>query len=308
MASEQAAGRPVYSSDLYSLGLTAIFLLTGKTPQYLDTDLQTGEILWRKEAPDLHSNLSTVIDRVIRFHPRDRFASAPKMLEALQTSPSTTTAATVVVAPHQLSLKTSQTEESTTLEENNTPWPLLILGSFLVASAIFGGLTLGVILANKNRSRPTTPSPSEVIESPTPQTFPTVESPQPTVQPRRRRPINQFPNSNTTPTPEPETSPTPEPETSPTPEPEISPTPEPETSPTPEGGTSPTPEGGTSPTPEGGTSPTPVPEPTTVVPSPVPSPAIPNPTPTPITTPSPTPPHNEGTQPSSPSASPTPKP
>ena len=32
MSSEQAAGRPIYSSDLYSLGLTMIFLLTGKSP------------------------------------------------------------------------------------------------------------------------------------------------------------------------------------------------------------------------------------------------------------------------------------
>ena len=32
MASEQSAGRPIYASDLYSLGLTAIYLLTGKTP------------------------------------------------------------------------------------------------------------------------------------------------------------------------------------------------------------------------------------------------------------------------------------
>lgn len=30
MPSEQTAGRPVFASDLYSLGLTAIYLLTGK--------------------------------------------------------------------------------------------------------------------------------------------------------------------------------------------------------------------------------------------------------------------------------------
>lgn len=84
MPSEQAAGRPIYSSDLYSLGLTAVYLLTGKSPQYLATDNQTAEILWREELPDLHSNLAGVIDRAIRFHPRERFKSAREMMEALQ--------------------------------------------------------------------------------------------------------------------------------------------------------------------------------------------------------------------------------
>ncbi|MBF2055781.1 MAG: serine/threonine protein kinase [Cyanobacterium sp. T60_A2020_053] len=84
MPSEQAAGRPIYSSDLYSLGLTAVYLLTGKSPQYLATDTDTGEILWREELPDLHSNLAGVIDRAIRFHPRERFKSANEMMEALQ--------------------------------------------------------------------------------------------------------------------------------------------------------------------------------------------------------------------------------
>ncbi|REJ38856.1 MAG: SpkC protein [Microcystis flos-aquae TF09] len=83
MASEQAAGHPVPSSDLYSLGLTAIFLLTGKTPQALTSDPNTGEILWRKDAPHRPSNLAAVIDRAVRFHPRDRFTSAQEMLTGL---------------------------------------------------------------------------------------------------------------------------------------------------------------------------------------------------------------------------------
>ncbi|CAO5071459.1 non-specific serine/threonine protein kinase [Microcystis aeruginosa] len=86
MASEQAAGHPVPSSDLYSLGLTAIFLLTGKTPQALTSDPNTGEILWRRDAPSLHSNLAAVIDRAVRFHPRDRFTSAQEMLTGLPVS------------------------------------------------------------------------------------------------------------------------------------------------------------------------------------------------------------------------------
>ena len=52
MPLEQAAGKPVFASDLYSLGLTAIYLLTGKRPKEL-TDLLTGEISWRKYAADV---------------------------------------------------------------------------------------------------------------------------------------------------------------------------------------------------------------------------------------------------------------
>jgi serine/threonine-protein kinase len=83
MASEQAAGRPIFSSDLYSLGLTAIYLLTGKTPQCLQTNLKTGEFIWRQELSFLDSSLASVIDRAIRFNPRERFATAEEMLSAL---------------------------------------------------------------------------------------------------------------------------------------------------------------------------------------------------------------------------------
>ena len=86
MSSEQAAGRPVYSSDLYSLGLTAIFLLTGKQPHELETSPVSGEIIWHEHASNLDSQLMSVLDKSIRFHPRDRFATAKEMLAALQPS------------------------------------------------------------------------------------------------------------------------------------------------------------------------------------------------------------------------------
>ncbi len=84
MSSEQAAGRPAYASDLYSLGLTAIFLLTGKSPQDLETDPQTGEIIWQEYAKNVAPELLAVLDKAIKFHPRDRFNSAAAMLSALQ--------------------------------------------------------------------------------------------------------------------------------------------------------------------------------------------------------------------------------
>jgi serine/threonine-protein kinase len=88
MPSEQSAGRPVYSSDLYSLGLTAIYLLTGKIPQQLPTDPSNGDYLWRQYVPNLSSGLASIIDRSIQFSPRDRYSTAREMLEALQGTPS----------------------------------------------------------------------------------------------------------------------------------------------------------------------------------------------------------------------------
>ena len=103
MSSEQAAGRPIYSSDLYSLGLTAIFLLTGKAPHELETDPRSGEIIWQEHAFNVDSELMAVIDRAIRFHPRDRFSTAPEMLQALnegvEASASKLTGATLNLAP-----------------------------------------------------------------------------------------------------------------------------------------------------------------------------------------------------------------
>ncbi|MDY7054507.1 protein kinase domain-containing protein [Limnospira fusiformis] len=84
MASEQAIGRPVYSSDLYSLGLTAIYMLTGKLPQDLAMDPGTAEILWRQDAPEVSVGLANVLDKAVRSHAGDRYSSAKEMLDALK--------------------------------------------------------------------------------------------------------------------------------------------------------------------------------------------------------------------------------
>jgi serine/threonine-protein kinase len=84
MPSEQSAGRPVFSSDLYSLGLTAIYLLTGKVPQELETDHNSGEIIWQHHVLNVSSGFKAIIDKAIQSHPRDRYPTAKDMLNALR--------------------------------------------------------------------------------------------------------------------------------------------------------------------------------------------------------------------------------
>lgn len=90
MPSEQAAGRAVFSSDLYSLGLTAIYALTGKIPQELPTEPMTGSIQWRSYAPSVSAGLATLIDRAIAPNSHDRFQTAYQMQDELLRSESPT--------------------------------------------------------------------------------------------------------------------------------------------------------------------------------------------------------------------------
>jgi serine/threonine protein kinase, bacterial len=92
MPTEQIAGRPVYSSDLYSLGMTALYLLTGKLPQDLETDPETGRYLWQQWVPGLSTPFIDVLDKAIQIQQQERFANAQEMLTAIQAtvaSPST---------------------------------------------------------------------------------------------------------------------------------------------------------------------------------------------------------------------------
>lgn len=84
MPQEQGVGRPVFASDVYSLGLTAIFLLTGKHPTQLSHDPSTGEVIWRNLVLKVGESLSGILDQAICTHASGRFAAAQAMLEALQ--------------------------------------------------------------------------------------------------------------------------------------------------------------------------------------------------------------------------------
>ena len=178
MSSEQAAGRPTYSSDLYSLGLTAIFLLTGKSPQDLESDPRTGEIIWQKHIPNLDGKLTAILDKAIRFHPRDRFASAREMLAALESSTpvSNITGATIRVAPGNLSDHSryrSQSVNNHTVAYDEPPskqksnWFVKTFLFLFIATGLgIGAFAAGFsMLSGWWQSRPT-PLPQAKVEKP----------------------------------------------------------------------------------------------------------------------------------------------
>ena len=81
---EQRQGDPLTpASDLYALGMTAIYALTGILPQDMDHDRQSGQVIWRGCAPGVSERLADVLDQAIQMNPDDRFSSADNMMAAL---------------------------------------------------------------------------------------------------------------------------------------------------------------------------------------------------------------------------------
>lgn len=107
MASEQAAGRPFFASDLYSLAITAIFALTGKYPQQIGTNQATGELHWQphlENGQSISNELKAIFAKALQFDPRDRYGSAREMLDALQTGTSQSSQPPTIAAIPQLAI------------------------------------------------------------------------------------------------------------------------------------------------------------------------------------------------------------
>lgn len=83
---EQMAMRPVYASDLYALGVTCIYLLTGKAPKDLDYDPTTGELLWQKQV-HISEHFCSVLKKMLEVSVRHRYQSANEILRALELEP-----------------------------------------------------------------------------------------------------------------------------------------------------------------------------------------------------------------------------
>ncbi len=83
MPTEQGQGKPRPNSDIYALGIIAIQALTKVAPVDLQEDPETGEILWQHLVP-VSPQLAAVLNKMVRYHFKDRYQTAKEALQALQ--------------------------------------------------------------------------------------------------------------------------------------------------------------------------------------------------------------------------------
>jgi serine/threonine-protein kinase len=254
MPSEQAIGRPVYATDIYSLGLTAIYLLTGKHPQELETEPQTGQILWQQYAAGISPEMVQILTQAIEPRPGDRYTTASKMLYALKSSQnsantdykpshSPTTSATISLSPPPPTSHHTQpiyspaktSAKNPIIREINNPsnWKKPVI----IAGGVFMGIIIGVLTVSNRQPQPsasvaTNSSVSKEPQTPTliptssPVTAETTPTPKITPPPIQQEiPVQSIPETNNT---QPLTPPLQEPAAEESPETAFTPTPEPE--------------------------------------------------------------------------------
>jgi serine/threonine protein kinase, bacterial len=80
---EQLAMRPTFASDIYALGITAIYLMTGKSPKDIEHNDKTGEMLWQKSV-NLSQPMLSILGKMLEPSVKHRFQSAEQVLRSLE--------------------------------------------------------------------------------------------------------------------------------------------------------------------------------------------------------------------------------
>lgn len=79
---EQLAMRPVYASDVYALGVTCMYLMSGKAPKNMDCDPITGDVDWFKYV-NVSDSFAQYLTKMLEVAVKNRYKTADEALQAL---------------------------------------------------------------------------------------------------------------------------------------------------------------------------------------------------------------------------------
>ena len=82
---EQLAMRPIFASDIYALGVTCIYLMTGRSPKDIEYNPSTGEMMWQNHVK-LSKHMTQVLGKMLEVSVRYRYQSVEEVQRALQTN------------------------------------------------------------------------------------------------------------------------------------------------------------------------------------------------------------------------------
>ncbi|TAE60281.1 MAG: FHA domain-containing protein [Nostocales cyanobacterium] len=85
-APEQERGQPLTQSDLYAIGPTLVYLLTGQSPLKFMRQRGKGFCFELRNIPTITPDLRAVIERVTEPIPRDRYQTAQELAKALMSA------------------------------------------------------------------------------------------------------------------------------------------------------------------------------------------------------------------------------
>jgi len=185
-------GRVYPASDLYTLAVTALVLLTGREPQEMYDD-QT--LTWRwQQYVTLNPHFASVLQKMLSHRPGDRYASAKEVLKALGETPSVTspelppvTSLPTVVARPPLTPPAPAPVYAAKPAPLSVPKPSLwdsplALALVSVVFVLVTGTLSWLVVSWLVRRPPAPPTWEQPVASPTPQPeTPITPSPTPTV-------------------------------------------------------------------------------------------------------------------------------
>ncbi|MEM6423855.1 MAG: serine/threonine-protein kinase [Cyanobacteria bacterium P01_D01_bin.128] len=100
---EQLTLRPSYASDIYAMGMTCLYMLTGRSPMEFDTDPATGEVQWQK-CCTLSRYFANVLTKMLQPDVNERYQTLSELKRVLDLEPHLSSLSSCLNTPATASL------------------------------------------------------------------------------------------------------------------------------------------------------------------------------------------------------------